>query len=250
MTRNPKATCVLLLMLAALSGPALEADEPGVPLGPVTKENNLPAPDNYHAREGRVEIAADCIFPRTDYIVETTVASGQWGPWTVCPSFCPADTFAYAIQLQSEPNQGGGGGVRRSDDTALNGIALGCYNRFNGIFQGYITSTTGPWGFWLDVASCPGTHAPIVSAEMQVEASQGGGNSNDDTAANDVRAWCADGTFLDPLTYTGWGTWRGQVACPAGTAVCGMRTRVEGNQGGGNNDDTALNGASLICCRF
>jgi vitelline membrane outer layer protein I (VOMI) len=241
-------SCVPLLILAALGGGAWAGDEPGAPLEPVTQLNNRPAPDNYTTREGRISIAADCIFPRTDYVFETTVATGQWGPWTVCPSFCPADTFVYAIQLLSEPSQGGG--VRRGDDTALNSVALACYNRFNGIFQGYITSDSGPWGLWTDPAFCPGTNAPIVAAEMQVEPNQGGGNSNDDTAANDVRAWCADGTFLDPPAYTGWGTWRGQVACPAGTAVCGMRTRVEANQGGGISDDTALNGLSLICCTF
>ena len=46
----------------------------------------------------------------------------------------------------------------------------------------------------------------------------------------------------------GWGTWNDGVDCPDGYYVCGMKTRFEGNQGGG--DDTALNGIQMKCCKF
>ena len=45
-----------------------------------------------------------------------------------------------------------------------------------------------------------------------------------------------------------WGGWMGLKMCPAGTYVCGLETRFEGDQKGG--DDTALNGIKMQCCKF
>ena len=45
-----------------------------------------------------------------------------------------------------------------------------------------------------------------------------------------------------------WGGWRGMKTCPDNTYVCGLETRVEGTQGGG--DDTAMNGIKMKCCKF
>ena len=36
--------------------------------------------------------------------------------------------------------------------------------------------------------------------------------------------------------------------CPAGTAICGMNSRFEGDQGAG--DDSALNDLKVHCCRI
>lgn len=46
------------------------------------------------------------------------------------------------------------------------------------------------------------------------------------------------------MGFGGWGSWSDQ--CGTGEAVCGVTTRVEGDQGGG--DDTALNDLTLTCC--
>ena len=54
-----------------------------------------------------------------------------------------------------------------------------------------------------------------------------------------------------PLTYTlygnsgPWGTWSAWKECPKGTAVCGLKTRVEED---GGRDHTALNDAIFYCC--
>lgn len=57
------------------------------------------------------------------------------------------------------------------------------------------------------------------------------------------------GTKTEVLVQNGlWGDWTGSVMCPANTYVCGMKTRFEASQGGG--DDTALNGISMTCCSF
>ena len=45
-----------------------------------------------------------------------------------------------------------------------------------------------------------------------------------------------------------WCNWNGGVDCPDGYYVCGMKTRFEGSQG--VNDDTALNGIQMKCCKF
>jgi hypothetical protein len=44
----------------------------------------------------------------------------------------------------------------------------------------------------------------------------------------------------------GFGGWNNAVTCDAGTSVCGIKVRFEGNQGSG--DDTALNAVEFACC--
>ena len=44
-----------------------------------------------------------------------------------------------------------------------------------------------------------------------------------------------------------WGNWTDMKMCPAGSYVCGLQTRFEGQQDG---DDTALNGINMKCCKF
>lgn len=157
----------------------------------------------------------------------------------ICDSLCPGGSFVYQIELRSEKPQGSG------DDTALNTIALGCNNRSTGAFTGWVYGQQGIWGDWLAAVNCGSTSNPVIGANIQVEAPQAGG---DDTAANAVKVQCKDGTIKTPPAATNWGTWSGMKFCPAGTAVCGLATRVEGLQGSG--DDTSLNGLRLACCNF
>lgn len=45
-----------------------------------------------------------------------------------------------------------------------------------------------------------------------------------------------------------WGTWRDEFFCPDRYYVCGLQQRIEGRQGGGSGDDTAMNGLRMFCC--
>ena len=49
-----------------------------------------------------------------------------------------------------------------------------------------------------------------------------------------------------------WGTWRDSFFCPENHYVCGLRQRIEPEQGpaelGNFNDDTAMNGLDMFCC--
>ena len=76
----------------------------------------------------------------------------------------------------------------------------------------------------------------------------------DDTAANFVGFMCRDfASLLSPSvlvlppnhgTFGYWGHWSGR--CGFNSAICGLRTKVEGNLGG--RDDTALNNVEFYCC--
>ena len=54
---------------------------------------------------------------------------------------------------------------------------------------------------------------------------------------------------IPPIDNAGtWGTEGSMVACPDGTAVCGLSIRVEDLQADG--DDSAMNGLALHCCKL
>jgi len=177
---------------------------------------------------------------RGDWTQTITIGSGSWGSWG-CMDFCPNDSFVYNIQLRSEGSQGSG------DDTALNGVSMGCFNRFNGAFTGNVNSTIGQYGGWLAGANTSpfATNNPVVGGQMRIEAPQGSG---DDTAANALSFRALNGVFSTPTAATSWGSWGGVSSCGAGRAVCGISTRVEASQG--SSDDTMLNGVQFACCNF
>ncbi|XP_050948892.1 vitelline membrane outer layer protein 1 homolog isoform X2 [Labeo rohita] len=122
----------------------------------------------------------------------------------------------------------------------------------------------GGWGTWGNREMCPfGTYAAGFS--LKVEGHVGDG---DDTALNGIRLHCIGllrsyhnyasvqsvvGRFTcsdrSVLTGdgTGWGDWgRWSQSC-VGKGICGIKTRVEGSQGSG--DDTALNDVRMYCCK-
>lgn len=215
-------------------GDAQPVETADVALETVTEEHRAVASSVETTEKG-------CTIPRSDVTAYITIGSGSWGSWQGCYEYCPAGTFAYTVALRSEPTQGSG------DDTAMNGIKFQCYNRSNGIYQGYITSNPGYWGDWLPSAKTyPYTVSnPIVGGKMKIESPQGDG---DDTAANAVQMKSKNGVWIQPDSNTAWGSWNTETSCPSGTAVCGVNTRVESQQGSG--DDTALNGVALACCSF
>ena len=47
-----------------------------------------------------------------------------------------------------------------------------------------------------------------------------------------------------------WGSWHEPTYCPARHYVCGLEQKLEGPQGGGSGDDTALNGVAMRCCKL
>ncbi len=160
-----------------------------------------------------------------------SIYPGVWGDWDTW-DFCPQGTFAKGIAARVESTQGNG------DDTALNGVHLVCSDRA-GTSESSLVSL-GTWGTWGSTQTCSEF---LVGAELKVEAPQGNG---DDTAANDIRGLCSDGQVKSSTNGGPWGSWQGMRQCPVGTAICGMRGRVELPQG--NGDDTGLNGLEVACC--
>jgi hypothetical protein len=214
--------------------------EEGVPLEVVAPEDEFEVSiDDFDPAE--FEITEKSCILRNDFVTEANLSSGYWGTWETCPSQCPDGSYAYGITVRSEPTQGSG------DDTALNGVRLYCFNRSDGRYRGYVDSNIGYWGNWGSYAHCSTytTSNPFRSGIMKLEPPQGGG---DDTATNRVYAYCIDGDLAAPSAYTAWGNWQTRAYCPSGTAVCGIRTRVEAPIGSG--DDTALNGVLFACCEF
>jgi hypothetical protein len=195
-----------------------------------------------------------CVFNRNDVqFRDIPLGNGPFASLSGCGQVCPANSFVYSVFTQAETNQGGG------DDTALNGIWFACFNRVTGAFTAAITSNTGPFGAKpftaggaVDLpkfARCTTftTGNPIKGGQMVIEGNQGTGV--DDTAANRVFLTCKNGqTFMATPAPTNFGNPTLYRECPEGTAVCGINTAVEGNQGGG--DDTTLNDAAIHCCTF
>ncbi|XP_075433790.1 vitelline membrane outer layer protein 1-like [Ascaphus truei] len=157
---------------------------------------------------------------------------GPWGDWGALQT-CPDGSRAKAFSLKVEGNQGKG------DDTALNGIRLHCVsNNNNGEFP--IQSTEGAWGSWASPVRCP--NGNLIAFRLRVEPPQGDG---DDTAANNIIFKCSDETILEGSGQS-WGTY-GPWSPFCEIGICGISTRVESNQGDG--DDTALNDVRFTCCK-
>jgi hypothetical protein len=180
-----------------------------------------------------------CSGPQSCYVVGTIYpGDGYWGDWSGMAR-CPFGAYAKGYALRAEPSIGGG------DDTALNAIQVYC-EWWYGAPSEPLTPHPGFWGDWLARADCP-AGAYMDGIQMKIEPPLGGGK--DDTAANRVLAHCSDGTTIEAGHYTDWGNWGAWNYCPAGSAICGVMTRVEGKQGGGSgDDDTALNGLRFDCC--
>jgi Vitelline membrane outer layer protein I (VOMI) len=176
---------------------------------------------------------------------------GDWKYW----EYCPQDSYASGFKLKVERALGS-----RRDDTALNAIELQCTSR-TGASTAKITSGQGPWGEWSLSSFC--TSGEFLAAySLQVEAPQGSG---DDTSANNVRMACKSSNSASATSFFGvapvpgqswgnWGTWQTSASVPSLTtatnnvAICGLRTKVENNQGSG--DDTALNDVEFAYCAY
>jgi pimeloyl-ACP methyl ester carboxylesterase len=170
---------------------------------------------------------------RSDYVKSVALNQGLWGSWQTT-RYCPAGSRAVGYRMRVEQGQGDG------DDTALNAVELRCMDDAGELYTA--SSHDGLFGSWYDFSFCP-KGSVIVGGAIRFESNRGSG---DDTGANNVRVRCSDGTDVQAPGGMGYGSWNGNVACDAGTSVCGIKVRFEGNQGGG--DDTALNAVEFACC--
>ncbi|XP_045193312.2 vitelline membrane outer layer protein 1 homolog [Mercenaria mercenaria] len=171
---------------------------------------------------------------------------GVWGQ----PEYCANNTYAVGYDMKIEGRQGWFG-----DDTALNGIKLICRSpdEYSSI-KNHVTSKVGSWGRWVGEAYCnsgAGKRDFLTAFSLQVERN----GVADGTSANYVKFECRDlerfKTSYEMSKAPGhgkWGTygpWSSQ--CPAGKAICGIKTRIEPPRGR-RADDTALNDVVFYCC--
>ncbi|XP_007520974.1 vitelline membrane outer layer protein 1 homolog [Erinaceus europaeus] len=169
------------------------------------------------------------------YTSSVEVANGgPWGDWA-WPQMCPEGFFASGFSLKVEPPQG-----TLLDDTALNGIRLHCSRRTAECNTHQVESQAGSWGAWSQLQWCP-DGSFLVAFSLCVEAP---GAFGDNTAANNVRFRCSDGSELQGagLLWGDFGDW--SEPCPKG--ACGLQTKVQTPRG--LLDDTALNDVRLLCC--
>lgn len=113
-------------------------------------------------------------------------------------------------------------------------------------------------GYMHYVAWCA-NEKNVIGFQLRQEKNQKGG---DDTAANNLKMFCEDGSvlitewFTDSMGYSNklenpptWGDWTERKNCPSGQVICGFRVQIEPPQGTGTGDDTALNNIDFECCQ-
>ncbi|MCU0664167.1 MAG: hypothetical protein MUC50_17795 [Myxococcota bacterium] len=171
---------------------------------------------------------------RNDYVQPIHPGNGYWGSWSSW-KICPTGQYVIGYKMRVED-------PCDNDDTGLNAVELTC-----GTWKRYQTSLIQPhpgvWGYWKSEARCE--KGPINGMRIDIEPPRGSG---DDTAANNIIASCVNGQEIQAPGGTPWGQPGTMTYCEAGTAVCGVRVRFEGRQG--SDDDTAMNGLSLLCCAY
>ncbi|XP_057228495.1 vitelline membrane outer layer protein 1-like [Malurus melanocephalus] len=162
--------------------------------------------------------------------VLTVPNGGPWGSWGQM-QFCPSG-YAKGFELKVQPYQGF---WLFGDDTALNGVRLLCTDGT------VIESSVGCWGNWTEAQVCPSNK--LVSFSLRVERWQ---YLSDNTAVNNVRFTCSNGTQLEGWGLAGghYGPWSGN--CTSG-AICGLQTKVQQPQR--KWDNTALNDMRVFCCQ-
>ncbi|NXS27388.1 VMO1 protein, partial [Pomatostomus ruficeps] len=160
----------------------------------------------------------------------TVPNGGPWGSWGH-KQFCPSG-YAKGFELKVQPYQGF---WLFDDDTALNGVRLLCTDGT------VIESSVGWWGNWTEAQLCSSNK--LVSFSLRVERWH---YLHDNTAVNNVRFACSNGTELEGWGLSGgyFGPWSSN--CTSG-AICGLQTKVEKPRR--KWDDTALNDMRVFCCQ-
>lgn len=163
----------------------------------------------------------------------------NWGDWKA-EEICPPNSWVTAMNLKIEPDQGKG------DDSGLNGIKLSC-TTLDGLHTADITSGEGPWGFYRGKKFCESGFARGFQLRSEPDLKSG-----DDAAAIDLMLLCShpDGT-TSRIVGGGvlkFGDYTQEQVCPTSSAICGIRTQIEREQGSG--DDSALNNVDFACCPY
>ncbi|KAK3576978.1 hypothetical protein CHS0354_005981 [Potamilus streckersoni] len=222
--------------------------------------------------------------PRNVVKILTVANGGQWGDWHG-PHFCADGSFAVGYNMKIELNQNAGddsglnaillqcefvegsrygGQVGSGEGTWGNWMGwTRCDNQAGA--HDFLTS------FSLQVEpsqACKSTILTYITMErstcltiafkscrktVSFEEFRNGG-AIDDTSANYVKFTCRDLTsdnnqteLAHPPGHGLWGSYGGwSESCPINSAICGIQTRIEASQHGG--DDTALNDVKFFCC--
>ena len=159
------------------------------------------------------------------------------GEWMSLGS-CAAGEFAVEMQQRIDRQRPIDWQRIQGDNSGLNAVKMKCTDGTT------IDSHKGVFGTWGEWTRCPGRGA-FDGFAIKNEGPQWW-PAIDATAANAVRMYCGS-TRSSPDTDAGRGDWSDQVSCPPGSAICGFKIRLEGDQGP-SSDDTAMNDIEMECC--
>ncbi|CAF1006779.1 unnamed protein product [Didymodactylos carnosus] len=154
--------------------------------------------------------------------------------------YCQPDAYAVGFKQRVEQPSAG-------DDTALNALELTCKKR-DGTGLHNIRSDSGAWGTWSDYVYCANDWTNddfLYGVFFRIESNQLAG---DDTAVNDARFICLQGSIIGAPNGGPWGDWKPITRCPEYTVICGFRLIFEDDSQAA--DDTGANGAEFACCRL
>ncbi|XP_060091293.1 vitelline membrane outer layer protein 1-like [Heteronotia binoei] len=154
---------------------------------------------------------------------------GQWGTWGAMNNCSRSRAKGFSLKIQTRQGH-------FADDTSLNGIRLICSD------DSIITSAVGAYGTWSDAFLCPS--GLLTSFMLRVSPRSVLG---DDTAANNIKFKCTDGTELEGNgpALGDYGSWSGSCK---DDGTCGIQTKVEMPEGFFSIDNTGLNDVKFFCC--
>ena len=143
---------------------------------------------------------------------------------------------------------------------AVTGIALECKHP-DGTSAGFVGSRYGPSfhpkGKWQKLRVCR-EEKPAFLTRFSLKVQKQLSGDVDNTAVNNVKFQCAGNERMPgrPIQGKGLSWYLGEYAgdfgkwsprCPAGSAICGLATKVE-QPVGVKADSTGLNDAKFYCC--
>ncbi|XP_077200336.1 vitelline membrane outer layer protein 1-like [Paroedura picta] len=154
---------------------------------------------------------------------------GKWGEWGV-ENYCPRGYIdMFALKLPEKGKDAG-------DKVGAIGIRGFCTD------GSLISSSVGTHrGIWSDKIPC---HMKAFSLRV----SEPQGLLGDNTAVNNIKFQCSDGTKLEGNgpAWGKYGEWSG--TCTGGQ-ICGIQTKVEKPKWKLRKDRTELNDVKFLCCR-
>ena len=182
---------------------------------------NLELPRSWHSQ---ISVQGDA---RTNF--------GSWSNWVMCP----VDQYAKGFRQKVDGTS--------FDDTGLNRVSLYCSDKHGNGNKQIIAGGDSGWGSWSTAKNCvQGEH--LLAFNLKSEPRQG--LDTDDAGATGIRFKCGDDVELvaendDPDgSYVGY-----KSANNAGYRICGMRSRIEPEQGT-FTDDTGLNNVEFQYCDY